>query len=296
MKWQRLKHNGMAFPPPPSSAGLSIKIKGKKVRLTSEQEEMALALAGKKDTPHIQDEVFISNFLSDFLKTFPAEYANSSWRDIDFSEVFQYVDQEKQRKALLTREEKKQLAEERRQQRLALKEKYGYAEVNGKQFEIANWMAEPPCIFIGRGKHPLRGRWKPRISPKDVTLNLGEDVENREDYWKSVVHDHNSMWLACWTDKLSNKVKYVWLTDAAPIRQTRDRLKFDTAGLLETRIDGVRKHISKGMRAKDTRTRKVASVCYLVDKLCMRVGDEKEEDEADTVGASTLRVEPVTVN
>jgi DNA topoisomerase-1 len=37
--------------------------------------------------------------------------------------------------------------------------------------------------------------------------------------------------------------------------------------------------------------RKLATVCYLIDNLAMRVGDEKEEDEADTVGASTLRVE-----
>ena len=39
--------------------------------------------------------------------------------------------------------------------------------------------------------------------------------------------------------------------------------------------------------------RQVATVCYLIDRLGMRVGDEKDEDEADTVGASTLRVEHV---
>ena len=35
---------------------------------------------------------------------------------------------------------------------------------------------------------------------------------------------------------------------------------------------------------------------YLIEKLAMRVGDEKEEDEADTVGASTLRVEHVRLD
>jgi DNA topoisomerase-1 len=43
--------------------------------------------------------------------------------------------------------------------------------------------------------------------------------------------------------------------------------------------------------AKDTTKRKVATVCYLIYKLAMRVGDEKDPDEADTIGASTLRVE-----
>jgi DNA topoisomerase-1 len=42
---------------------------------------------------------------------------------------------------------------------------------------------------------------------------------------------------------------------------------------------------------KDTTKRKVATVCYLIYKLAMRVGDEKDPDEADTIGASTLRVE-----
>jgi DNA topoisomerase-1 len=36
------------------------------------------------------------------------------------------------------------------------------------------------------------------------------------------------------------------------------------------------------------KTRKVATACYLIDVLSMRVGDEKDEDEADTVGATTL--------
>jgi DNA topoisomerase-1 len=38
---------------------------------------------------------------------------------------------------------------------------------------------------------------------------------------------------------------------------------------------------------------KTATVAYLILKLAMRVGDEKDPDEADTVGASTLRVEHI---
>ena len=50
------------------------------------------------------------------------------------------------------------------------------------------------------------------------------------------------------------------------------------------------------MNSKDEKIRKLAMVSYLIDKLCMRVGDEKDDDEADTVGASTLRVEHVTID
>jgi DNA topoisomerase-1 len=47
------------------------------------------------------------------------------------------------------------------------------------------------------------------------------------------------------------------------------------------------------INAKDLNQRKIATVCYLILKLAMRVGDEKDKDEADTVGASTLRVEHI---
>ena len=40
----------------------------------------------------------------------------------------------------------------------------------------------------------------------------------------------------------------------------------------------------------------VATACYLIDALCLRVGDEKDPDEADTVGATTLRPEHITLH
>src|SRR5208283_1849404 len=60
---------------------------------------------------------------------------------------------------------------------------------------------------------------------------------------------------------------------------------------LEKNIEKVRAYISKSMGSKDPKIRRIATACFLIDKLAMRVGDEKDEDEADTVGASTLRVE-----
>jgi len=60
---------------------------------------------------------------------------------------------------------------------------------------------------------------------------------------------------------------------------------------LERRISDVREHTEKHLLSPDPRLRKLATVSYLIDNLAMRVGDEKDEDEADTVGASTLRVE-----
>ncbi|MDI6691572.1 MAG: DNA topoisomerase I, partial [Candidatus Bathyarchaeota archaeon] len=48
-------------------------------------------------------------------------------------------------------------------------------------------------------------------------------------------------------------------------------------------------HIMKNLESKNEERRKIATVCWLIHALNMRVGDEKDPGEADTVGAITLR-------
>ncbi len=293
VKWKTLSHNGVAFPPLYKSLNLTLTIKGRKMTLTPEQEERAWAWAKKKGTPYVEDKVFESNFLFDFRKVLPPEYSDVKMKDIDFSDIIRYQEEEKERRG--RPEMKKKLAAKRKEQREALKEEFGHAVIDGHRTEVANYMVEPPGIFMGRGKHPFRGLWKPRVYRKDVTLNLGKDASIEAEKWGRVVHDRHSMWLASWVDKLTKKVKYVWLHDSSLIRQQRDKVKYDDAKKLASKLERVRRYVRRGMSSKDEKVRKIAAVCYLIDKLCMRVGDEKDEDEADTVGASTLRLEHITL-
>src|SRR5260370_6990379 len=174
-----------------------------------------------------------------------------------------------------------------------MKEKLGQGVKDGTKTEFANYMVEPPRIFMGRGSHPMRGRWKPRIFPEDVVLNLSEDAPIPLGKWKETVHDHESIWLAYWVDKLSQVRKYVWPSDISDLSQERDKMKYDKAMKLRRKLSDVREFVEKNLHSPDVKVRKLATVSYLIDNLAMRVGDEKEEDEADTVGASTLRVEHV---
>ncbi len=289
LKWKELKHNGVAFPQPYQPRKLAILVNREPVRLGPDAEELAYAWGKKRATPYIQDPVFQANFLSDLLKLLPPKYSQAKMPEIDFTPVHEHQAEED----LLKTDPgyKKKLASERKQTRLQLKEKYGYAEIDGTKTEIANWMVEPPSLFMGRGSHPMRGRWKPRILPADVVLNLSENAPVPPGNWKEVVHDHDSIWIAYWVDKLSNVRKYVWPSDISDLRQERDKQKYETARKLERRLPDVREFIQKNLQSPEEKTRKLATVCYLIDNLAMRVGDEKEEDEADTVGASTLRVE-----
>ena len=115
-----------------------------------------------------------------------------------------------------------------------------------------------------------------------------------EGSWEKVVHDHASTWLATWIEVLTGKRKYVWLHDSSTLRQNNDREKYDKADRLGNHINKIQTEIIKRMiTARDLGHRKLATVCYLISKLAMRVGDEKDPEEADTVGASTLRVEHI---
>ncbi|MBO0887541.1 DNA topoisomerase I [Candidatus Bathyarchaeota archaeon] len=293
MKWKQLMHNGVAFPPLYEPKGLQIIINGERVRLSPEAEELAYAWGKKRNTPYVQDPVFQTNFLSDFSKLLPSKFANVKYSEINFNPVYDYQQKEELLKS--DKELKKKLAAQRKELRLQLKEKYGYAVIDGTKTEFANYMVEPPSIFMGRGSHPMRGRWKPRIFPEDVVLNLSEEAPIPPPpvpgKWKDIAHDHESIWLAYWVDKLSQVRKYVWPSDVSDLRQERDKLKYENAKKLRRKLSDVRVFIDENLDSEDLKARKLATVCYLIDNLAMRVGDEKEEDEADTVGASTLRVE-----
>ena len=296
MKWKTLQHNGIIFPPDYETRGIKVKIKGEPVKLDLLQEEMIYQWAKKKDTPYVQDTVFQKNFVADFAATFGGKYKGLSISDIDFSDAFKIVDKEKDARLLVTKEEKKSTAQKRKELREKMKAIYGKAIMDGKEVEVANYMAEPPGIFIGRGDHPMRGKWKPKITHKDVTLNLGKEAKVPPGNWGKIVHEHDSMWLACWTDILSEKIKYVWLADTAGLKQERDMAKYDKAAKLGKEIDKVEQKIISAMKSKDPRESKIATACYLIYRTSMRVGDEKDPDEADTVGATTLRKEHVKLD
>ena len=293
MKWNKLEHNGILFPPDFETKNISIKINGEKVDLNLGQEEMVYQWAKKKDTPYVQDKVFQRNFLTDFAKTFGKKYPKLELTHVDFKNAFDLVDKEKDEKELLTKEEKKSLAAKRKELRDDMKVKFGTGMMDGKEVEIANYMAEPPGIFIGRGEHPLRGKWKPKVTSKDVTLNLGKEANVPPGDWGKIVHDKESMWMASWTDVLTQKRKYVWLADTAGIKQDRDKAKYDKAKMLASEIETIKNKIVKDMQNKNAKVRRISTVCWLIYRTAMRVGDEKDPDEADTVGATTLRKEHV---
>jgi DNA topoisomerase-1 len=317
-----LKHNGI-YVPPYDLKGFGVKIQGQPIKLTQKTEPMAMAWSRRflSTTIPPPDKVFTKNFMKEFLEQLkkenpsagylnnfipkylasidntPATKNNSSGQaeEIDFSQVKRFILDEKAKKESISKEEKKKQAEERKVKRLEFKEKYGYAEVDGQKLEIANWTAEPSCLFAGRGDHPQRGKWKEGPSERDITLNLPPDVPKPAGNWKDIVWEPSKMYVAKWIDKLTGKVKYVWFSDTAFLKQNREKEKFLKAETLGKQIKQIEAHILKNLNDNNKTKRKVATVSWLILVPNMRVGDEKDPDEADTVGAITLRKEHIKI-
>jgi len=287
-----LAHNGTLFPKKYEPKGFSILIKDREVKLTPEQEEMAVAWVKKLGTEYVQDKVFVKNFFGDFRKALGIKEEILP-EEFDFTVIEEYVQKEKNYKQNMPKAEKKRQAEQRKLEKEKNKETYGYAVVDGVKVEVGAYLAEPSSIFMGRGSHPLRGRWKPGPTPSDVVLNLSPDAPRPPGDWKEIVWQENSMWIAKWDDKLRGKEKYIWVADTSHLKQQKDIEKFDKAVELKSKINDVLEHINDNLKSEDIKRRKVATACYLINALKLRVGDEKDPDEADTVGATTLRPEHI---
>jgi DNA topoisomerase I len=286
-----MSHSGIIIPRY-EPRGFSIIFKGKTIKLNPEQEEMAVAWVRKIGTEYVDDKTFMKNFFEDFCKALGVEKSTS--QDFDFTEIKKFVDKDRAAKESMPKEEKKRLAAERKAAREINKEKYGFAIIDGQRIELGNYMAEPSSIFMGRGKHPLRGKWKRGAQESDVTLNLSPDAKRPEGDWK-IIWLPNCMWIARWDDKLRGKEKYIWVSESSPMKQEREMKKFEKAMELEKNFKRIEQHILKNLDSNDEKKRKVATVCYLIDAVNMRVGDEKDEDEADTVGATTLTKDNIIV-
>ena len=163
-RWKTLEHRGVAFPPEYVQRGIGITILGERLLLNRDQEELIYAWAKKKETHYVKDIVFQSNFLSDLKRLLPEKLkAVAKIEDMDMVEAYTLVEkevrmkeEEKERLKLLSKEERKKISMAKKAEKEKLKAIFGKAYVDGVDVDVANWLVEPPAIFMGRGQHPLR--------------------------------------------------------------------------------------------------------------------------------------------
>ncbi|KAI3698129.1 hypothetical protein L6452_31241 [Arctium lappa] len=268
--------------------------KGKPVDLTPEQEEVATMFAVMLDTDYMTKPKFKENFWGDWRKILGRNHTIQNLDNCDFKPIYEWHQMEKEKKKQMSTEEKKALKEEKMKL-----EKYMWAIVDGVKEKVGNFRVEPPGLFRGRGEHPKMGKLKKRIHPSDITINIGKDAPIPEcpipgESWKEIRHDNTVTWLAYWNDPINSKeFKYVFLAASSSLKGQSDKEKYEKARMLKGYIQGIRNAYTRDFGNKDLTKRQVAVATYLIDKLALRAGNEKDDDEADTVGCCTLKVENV---
>lgn len=163
--------------------------------------------------------------------------------------------------------------------------KYRWAKINGRPVELINYKTEHPHIFRGRGDHPLRGSCKFSVCKKDVIINrVNEPAMQIPGYTKYVLKP-NVSWTACWKDPLTKRWKYILMADSKRVMH-----KFDQARLLHSRLSSVRKRNKENCSPLfDTKANQSALATHLIERLGIRIGNEKDADvEALTIGCCSL--------
>ena len=293
VKWKHMEHNGVLFPPEYEPHGIKIKYKGEPIELTPEQEEVATFWAQVIDTDYAKKDIAIRNFTKELQKVLPEKYKDADLSDFDFSEIKEYLDKKREKNKNKTTEEKK-LDKVKRQKMM---DYYGWALVDGSCEKMANFLVEPPGLFRGRGEQPLTGSLKKRIYAEDITLNIGPDepvpkCTQQGHSWGEIVNNTVGTWLAYY--KVRKNTKYVFLSSSSKFKGMSDYKKYEKARKLKNCIEDIRKDYYKKLEDKDQENKQLGVATYLIDRLALRVGNEKnEEEEADTVGCCTLRVEHI---
>ena len=293
IKWETFHHNGVMFPPKYEPHGISIMYKGTKVELTSEQEEYATIFARYIDTEYYKSDKFKKNFWKDWKIILGKTHVIQDLEGCDFSQIYKYILELREKKKNLSKTDKEKIKEIKEKNT----DKYKVAYVDGKPQPVGNYLVEPPSIFIGRGCHPYIGKIKRRIQPEEITLNLSKDapIPKLEDgkKWGDIVHEKNSIWLASWKDDITGKTKYVWLSDKSDIKAQGDLDKFEKARRLKKHIKAIKMKNNENLLSDDIKIKQLSTALYFIDNFALRVGNEKGDDEADTVGVVSLRVEHI---
>ncbi|XP_066261662.1 DNA topoisomerase I, mitochondrial [Euwallacea similis] len=300
VKWNYLEHKGPVFAPPYEPLPKSVKFfyDGKEIELSPKAEEIAGFYAKMLDHDYTTKEAFNKNFFHDWRESMTSsERAKiTDLKKCNFKPMHAYFMDIAEKNRNKTKEEKQAVKEKNE----AMMKEYGFCVIDGHKEKIGNFKIEPPGLFRGRGEHPKMGKLKRRVEPEDIIINCSKKSKIPEPppghKWKEVRHDDKVTWLASWTENVQNQVKYIMLNPSSKLKGEKDWQKYETARRLHQKVDKLRENYQLDWKSKEMKIRQRAVALYFIDKLALRAGNEKDEDQADTVGCCSLRVEHIELH
>lgn len=284
-KFKTLEHNGVIFPKKFEAKGRTLNNQ----TLNSLAEEMLYCFTQRFFDKETLQITATAKIIKNFYKCLKPELTIEQQQlifPIQFQNLFIQLTQDIQEH----KEYMEQTKEERKKKNEQLKEKYGFAIIDGVKEPLGNYAVEPPGIFIGRGNSPLIGLWKYRTEQKDVVLNFVSDKQPPIGDWK-IEHNRNVLYIAYYEINVGNitkKRKEIRFGNKSNIIAERDKEKFKKSKKLLLHWDKIQQQILKDLPFKEE-----ALIAWLIQFTSIRIGTEGEEN--DVVGASTLCVENIKI-
>ncbi|KAH1023973.1 hypothetical protein HUJ05_003543 [Dendroctonus ponderosae] len=300
VKWNYLEHKGPVFAPPYEPLPKDVKFfyNGQEMKLSEDAEEIAGFYAKMLDHDYTTKEIFNKNFFKDWRASMTDEERKviTDLSKCNFKQLHAYFMDLAEKNRNRTKEEKLALKEKNE----ALLKEFGFCTIDGHKEKIGNFKIEPPGLFRGRGEHPKMGKLKRRVEAEDVIINCSKEstipVAPPGHKWKEVRHDDKVTWLASWTENVQNQVKYIMLNPSSKLKGEKDWQKYETARKLHQKVNKIRENYQIDLKSKEMKIRQRAVALYFIDKLALRAGNEKDEDQADTVGCCSLRCEHIELH
>lgn len=300
VKWNFLEHKGPVFAPPyePLPESVYFEYDGRKMRLSQDAEEIATFYARMLEHDYTSKKIFNDNFFKDWRKSMTSKEREviTDLKKCNFRVMAAHFQKLSEANKNRTKEEKLRIKEENER----LIKEYGFCTIDGHKEKIGNFKIEPPGLFRGRGEHPKMGMVKRRVVASDVMINCSAKSEIPKPppgyKWKEVRHDNTVTWLASWVENVQGQVKYIMLNPSSKLKGEKDWQKYETARRLDKQIDKIRSTYREEWKSKEMRVRQRAVALYFIDKLALRAGNEKDEDQADTVGCCSLRIEHIQLH
>lgn len=333
-KWSTLTHNGVIFYPEYVPHGIPLKYgPDKRPYILNKEAEEFITYYVQSRFDKYRNDKFNKNFFNDWKKLLSTDLRTkiTNFAECDMSDIKAYIEQKAEEKRNSRKDMDKDTKDAMKKKNDEEKEKYKNATVDDTTQVIDNFLVEPPTIFVGRGDHPLSGKIKSRIYPADITLNISKDMpipipkimtssdiddddtdidtntntdtntDNTIDMtspkmrWGAIISDNTLEWIASWQNNVTGKYNYARFGRKSDFKMKSDENKYDKARMLKKKINKIREKNEANMESDNTEVRQLATALYLIDRLALRIGNEKREDEADTVGVTTLKIKNVTL-
>ena len=320
-RWSTLDHNGPYFKhllEPYDPLGIKLLYDGNGYELAPQEEEVIVLYAKRLITEEKSTKKFINsknslvskqfnkNYFTD-LKTYLTPAHKKIFTDFSkfdftpFVKRIKHIKDEKEKEKEHLRDIKKKGTEKEKRQidglkktdrisKLEKKLNYSYAYVNGIKKNVRNSAVEMMGLFVGSGDNMThKGKIKPKYYPEDVTINISKGLIPpliKGHKWKEIVNDQSGNWTAKYTDKITQKNKYILLSE------TGDLLKFEKARKLNKNIRIIDQKINDLLKSKSVKENQIGCCIYLIKEYGLRIGNENEDDTSckteKVVGASTL--------